>query len=167
MATGDLIGILNSDDWYEKEALSTVIKEHNNTPDADILMGAIRIFNGNQRIIKKAKDRKYKTSRDFNHPAMFVTKKCYEDVGNYKIDNVHDDYGWYLKAVKMKKIVSIIDKVLTNYYIGGIGSIKSLKNTINRIGMKYAVYKDNKYSRLYVLECFFQEFAKYLLIRKI
>ena len=38
LSTGDLIGILNSDDWYEKEALSTVIKEYNITPDADILM---------------------------------------------------------------------------------------------------------------------------------
>ncbi len=164
LASGDIIGILNSDDWYEDDALSAVA-EATGTKKADIYMGAINIHNGNQLIVKHARNRKYKTSRDFNHPAMFVTKACYADVGGYEIGNVHDDYGWYLKAAKMGKDTVIIDRIITNYPTGGIGSKKSFKNTCNRIGTKYEIYKRNGYSRLYFLECVAQELAKYILLK--
>lgn len=166
IATGGLIGILNSDDWYEDNALHIVSENYNNNPGFDIFMGAIRILNGNQRIIKKARDRRYKTSRDFNHPAMFVTKKCYEEVGDYKIHNIHDDYGWYLHATKEGKKILIINEILTNYPTGGEGSKKSLINSAKRIGNKYQIYKDNDFSALYLLECFLQEMFKYLLLSK-
>ncbi len=166
MATGELIGILNSDDWYEDDTLSIISEKYKNNPDADILMGAIRILNGNQIIVKKARDRSYKTSRDFNHPAMFVTKECYKEVGDYKIGNVHDDYGWYLKAKKNGKKVQIIDEILTDYPTGGEGSRKSFYDTVTRIGKKYLVYKENEYSFLYFGECFFQEIAKFIILKR-
>ncbi len=164
MASGDVIGILNSDDWYEENALN-IVAEYVDKFQSDIYMGAINVWNGNQLIVKHSKDRKYKTSRNFNHPAMFVTKKCYEQVGKYGIENVHDDYGWYLKACKMNKKITIINEVLTNYPTGGAGSKKSFKNTLKRIGTKYKVYKDNGYSCLYYFECAIQEIAKYILLR--
>lgn len=166
MVTGELIGILNSDDWYEDDTLSIVSEKYKNNPDTDILMGAIRILNGNQIIIKKARDRSYKTSRDFNHPAMFATKECYKEVGDYKIENVHDDYGWYLHAVKEGKRIQIINEILTNYPTGGEGSQKSLRNTAKRIGKKYQIYKENQYSCLYLIECFFQEVAKFIILKR-
>ena len=80
-ATGDLAGVLNSDDYYDPCAIEAVEKLRREN-DFDILMGAIRIHNGSsQIIIKHAKNTHYQTSRHFNHPAMFVTKQCYSDVG--------------------------------------------------------------------------------------
>ena len=165
MADGDLIGILNSDDWYEPDALSTVAQTYDEHPEADIIMGAIRIYNGDSVIIKHARDRRYRTSRDFNHPAMFVSRDCYNEIGNYNTGNVHDDYGWFLKAMKADKKLVITDKVLTNYPTGGAGSVKSFKNTLHRIGTKYEVYKQNDYSRFYYIECVVQELGKYLLLK--
>jgi hypothetical protein len=86
-------------------------------------------------------------------------------VGLYGIENVHSDYGWYLKALKMGKKVTIIPQVLADFYIGGWSSKKSFKNTLERIKTKYQVYKENGYSRLYYFECFGQEIAKYLLLK--
>ena len=165
MASGDLLGLLNSDDWYEPEALETVAGTFAGHPDADIVMGAIRIYNGDHTFIKKARDRRYKTSRDFNHPAMFVTSECYRQVGPYGTGNVHDDYGWYLRAMKRGCRTVTTDSVLTNYPTGGAGSYKSLKNTIERIGTKYKVYKENGYSKFYFLECVVQELGKFLLLK--
>lgn len=164
LASGDLIGMLNSDDWYEANALKAVAKSYEEK-QADIYMGAINVINGKQSIIKHAKDKMYKTSRNFNHPAMFVTKECYERMGNYEIGNVHNDYGWYLKACKNQVSTAIIDEVLTNYPTGGAGSKKSLKTALDRIGTKYEVYSRNGYSRLYYIECVVQELAKYLLLK--
>lgn len=165
-ATGEYIGILNSDDNYDDNALAIVEKAIADT-GADIYMGAIRIHNGESQIIEKhARNTHYQTSRHFNHPAMFASKNCYEAVGDYKLGNVHADYGWFLKALKMGKKVEIIPDVLADFYIGGWSSKKSFKNTMERIGTKYRVYKENGYSRLYYFECFAQEMAKYLLIRE-
>lgn len=164
-ATGEYIGILNSDDNYDDNALAIAEKAIAAT-GADIYMGAIRIHNGESQIIEKhAKNTHYQTSRHFNHPAMIASKKCYRDVGEYKLGNVHADYGWYLKALKMGKKVEIIPQVLADFYIGGWSSKKSLRNTLERIGTKYQVYKENGYSRLYYFECFAQEMGKYLLIK--
>lgn len=164
MATGEIIAVLNSDDWYEKDAIGSVMQSVSEG-DADIYMGAINVINGSQIIKKYAKDKKYKTSRDFNHPAMFVRTECYEQVGLYRLGNIHNDYEWYLRANKMGKTVRIIDTIITNYPTGGAGSVKSLKNTIKRIGTKYEIYKENGYSRLYFIECFVQEIAKYILLK--
>ena len=164
MASGDIIGILNSDDWYEKDTLNIVFnacKYHK----ADIYMGAIKLYNGNHVIIKYAKDRKYKTSRNFNHPAMFVTRDCYRSVGNYDKGNIHSDFGWYLRAIKRGMNLYVIGDVLTNYPIGGLGSKKSLSITMARIKTKYDVYEKNDYSKLYFIECCMQELLKYFLMR--
>ena len=164
-ATGEYIGVLNSDDNYDDNALAIVEKAIADT-GADIYMGAIRIHNGESQIIEKhAKNTHYQTSRHFNHPAMLASKKCYEDVGEYKLGNVHADYGWFLKALKLGKKVEIIQDVLADFYIGGWSSKKSFKNTMERIGTKYRVYKENGYSRLYYFECFAQEIAKFLLLK--
>lgn len=164
-ATGTLIGILNSDDYYAPLAIETVENLYWKN-DFDILMGAIRIHNGSSQIITKyAKCMPYQTSRHFNHPAMFVTKQCYGEVGAYKLGNVHADYGWYLRALKMKKNVLITNVVLADFYIGGWSSPKSIHSTVDRIVSKYAVYRENGYSRLYWFECVIQEIGKFILLK--
>ena len=166
MATGDMIGILNSDDWYEKKALEIVNHYVKENPKADIYMGAIYIHNGNSIIRKNAGYRRYyQTSRDFNHPAMFARSKAYQAVGDYINGNVHNDYGWYLKALKMGLDVFIVPEVITNFMIGGVSSKKSFRNTLKRIRLKYQVYRQNGYSRLYMIECTLQELVKFVLIR--
>ncbi len=166
VATGDIIGLLNSDDYYEKSAIEILQREVEND-FADIYMGGIYIHNGSQIIRKYAKfSNHYQTSRNFNHPAMFATKKTYNEVGDYLIGNVHNDYEWYLRAQKMGKKVHIIPEIMTNFVIGGVSSRKSFKNTIKRIGLKYEVYERNGYSKLYMIECIGQELAKYVLMKR-
>ena len=97
---------------------------------------------------------------------MFVTKKAYREVGDYIVGNVHNDYEWYLRALKMGKKVCIIPENMTNFVIGGASSRKSLKNTLKRIGLKYEVFERNGYSRLYMIECIGQELAKYVLMKR-
>ncbi len=165
-SSGDIIGLLNSDDYYEKNALEVLIRETESTP-ADIYMGGIFIHNGPQIIRKYAKySSRYQTSRNFNHPAMFATKQTYNEVGDYIIGNVHNDYEWYLRALKMGKKVHIIPDLITNFVIGGVSSRKSFKNTLKRIGLKYEVYERNGYSKLYMVECIGQELAKYVLMKR-
>ena len=40
--SGEIIGIINSDDWYLKNAIKTVEEEFNKHPDIDILYSSIQ-----------------------------------------------------------------------------------------------------------------------------
>ena len=166
LSSGTIIGILNSDDWYDSETLAYIQMAFCENTDADIIMGAIYLHNGEQTIIKRARKSLIITSRHFNHPAMFVRRECYQDVGDYDNENIANDFDWYLRALKKEKKVVFAKKALAHFYIGGISTKKSFRNTIKKIGVRYRVYRKNGYSWLYFLECAFQELVKYCLIRE-
>lgn len=165
LAKGDIIGYLNSDDWYEPNTVFLVRKTFEKNPGTDIVMGAMYIHNGDQIITKKPKKSFYVSSRNYNCPALFVTKDCYRDVGDPDERTVYADFDWYLRALKKGKKVVFLNDVLTNFLIGGISTQKSFRQIPDKIKERYAVYRDNGYSRFYIFECIFQELAKYCLIR--
>ncbi len=166
LATGTVIGILNSDDWYEPNTSAIVQKLMDRNPDTDILMGAVRIHNHEQKIIKKIKKSPWITSRNFNHSAMFVKKKCYEEVGSYDISMLYADFDWFLRAMKKGRKISYTREILSNFSVGGISTRKSLKQVLYRIKDRYRAYHNNGYSRFYMGECILQEAAKYCLVRQ-
>ena len=163
LATGDVIGIINSDDWYEPDALKTVAdtfeKEH-----CDLMYANIRMHKADgSTFIKKAKMRKFETSRDWNHPTTFVAAKLYKQ---YPFRNlgIHDDYGFFLQMKKQDRNIVIIDKVLANFHMGGASNRKDIKAAIKRIKDRYRYcYRINGYSRWYLIECVAIEAAKFLL----
>lgn len=121
-ASCPIIGILNSDDWYEPETSEKIQKMMEQHADADIIMGAIWIHNKDQMIKKRIRKSLWVTSRNFNHPAMFVKKQCYEDIKEYDTSIFYADFDWYLRAVAQGKKVIFTDEVLTNFSIGGIST---------------------------------------------
>ena len=73
LATGDVVGILNSDDWYEPDALK-VVAETQEATGFDMMYANIRLIKENgDSILKKARLKKYITSRHWNHPTTFLT----------------------------------------------------------------------------------------------
>ena len=64
-ATGDVIGILNSDDWYEKETLQTVADTFRRE-NCDLMFANIRMHRADgSTFVKKARLRSFQTSRDW------------------------------------------------------------------------------------------------------
>lgn len=75
MAHGEIIGIINSDDWFENDAAQIAAAYYLKCP-YDILMCSVYRWKGKNKISKKIPHvRRYKTSTDFCHPGMFVTKR--------------------------------------------------------------------------------------------
>ena len=163
LATGDVIGILNSGDWYEPETLQTVTDTFHET-DCDLMYANIRIHKQNgTSFIKKAGTRRYETSRDWNHPTTFVKAELYK---KYPFENlgIHDDYAFFLKMKKQNRHIQIVDKVLANFRMGGASNQRSLKAMRKRVRDRYVYcYRANGYSRWYLLECLAIEIAKFLL----
>lgn len=163
LAEGDIIGILNSGDWYEDNTVKTVTKVFDKK-QCDLVFGNIRLHRvKGGTLIKKARIRKFQTSRDWNHPTMFVRAELYKK-NPFLCKGVHDDYGFYLKMVKQDVKITILDRVLANFEMGGISNNKSLKSAKKRIMDRYQwCYRINGYSRWYMLECILTETAKMIL----
>lgn len=160
--TGDFIGIINSDDWYETNAIETMAelyeKEHFDMAYADI-----RMHNGNGTFIKTASNPKMVTSRTWNHPTQFVSSEIYSKK-LYKNETVFDDLDMLLWIHKNNYKISTVNKVLANFTMGGASNNeKRLGEVIKRIRTKGEIYKNNGYSALYVIDAAAIEIAKMIL----
>lgn len=164
LATGEIIGILNSGDTYEPNTISTAVKTFAET-GCDLLFGNITINKANGKSFqKKARQRKfYQTSRGWNHPTMFVRSELYKQ---YPFANkgIHDDYAFYLKMRKQNRKIVVVDKLMAGFYMGGVSNRKKVRAAWRRIQDRYQYcYRDNGYSRWYFLECVFMETVKWIL----
>lgn len=163
LAQGEIIGLLNSDDTYEPDAVGTVVETFQ-AEECELMFANIRIHKQDgSSFIKKARLRNFQTSRDWNHPTTFVKAELYKE---YPFRNlgIHDDYGFYLQMKKQNRKIVTVDKVLANFRMGGASNHKSLKAAKKRISDRYKYcYRINGYSRLYIIECIMIEAAKMLL----
>ena len=160
MATGDVIGILNSDDWYEPDAVETVLTVFGKG-GCDLLFSDIRLHRADGScFVKKARLRRFQTSRDWNHPTMFVEAGVYKG-HPFRNRGIHDDYGCYLQMVREGYRVRTLGKVLANFRMGGVSNRKSLREALGRIRDRYVwCYRANGYSRWYLVECIATECVK-------
>ena len=163
MATGELVGIINSDDWYEPIAVETAVAAYEEDP-YDLFYADINLIKANGTVIvKRSRLDKYPSSRHWNHPTTFITKKTYDEQGLYRCETVYDDFDLILRLRRAGKKVCIKNVVLANFRTGGASNEKNVKKCIQRIKARYGYYRRNGYSRLYIFESVAMEVAKFIL----
>ena len=161
---GDLIGIINSDDWYEVNALERMVDTYRET-HFDMFYADLRILreqkNGlfTEMMIKHSALKSPVVSRDWNHPTTFVTRDIY-DRYRYKQDSIHDDWDLVLRIRNDGCRIAILNEVLANFRYGGISNQKSIKSSFKRGRERYHIYRENGFSRLYLFECIWVELVK-------
>lgn len=166
-AKGELIGIINSDDWYEENALQRVAEVYEKNP-FDMFYADLRIWqedaqgNLKEKMIKHSRMRKLAVSRDWNHPTTFITKNVYQEF-QYKLESVHDDWDLVLRIRKAGFKIVILNEVLANFRMGGASNEKDLKKCLARGKARYYIYRNNGYSRWYWWECVAIEMVKWVL----
>lgn len=161
MAKGELIGIINSDDWYEPEAVECAVL-HYIKNSYDLFYADLRIINADgSSFIKKSRNNGWVTSRYWNHPTTFIPKRIYESY-QYRMETIHDDWDLILRIRKDtgRNAVCVVNEVLANFTRNGVSHEKSIKKAMQRAKIKYRIYRNNGYSRWYVVECFGMEIAK-------
>lgn len=162
MASGDVIGLLNSEDTYEPCALQTVAETFART-DCELMFANIRIHKPDgSSFVKRARQRRFQTSRDWNHPTTFVRADVYK-ANPFRNLGIHDDYGFYLQMRRQNRRIVTVDEVLADFRMGGASNRKNLKAAGKRIMDRYKYcYRINGYSRWYLAECVFIEAVKML-----
>lgn len=159
LAMGDIIGMINSDDWYEPCAVETVLLTYRDEP-FDLFYADLRMhMSGGKTFIKHARYRRYATSRDWNHPTTFIRKEIY-DRFKYRNETIHDDYDLILRLRKAGVRIVVRNTVIADFTMNGTSHERSIKKAMDRVRIKYGIYRDNGYSPLYFFECFMVEAAK-------
>ena len=161
-ASGDIVGIINSDDWYETDALAVVADAYMKQP-FDLFYADIRMIRPDGRsFVKHSKNRAYATSRDWNHPTTFIKRSIY-DRFLYRNETIHDDYDLILRLKKEKVRITVVNKVLANFRMNGVSHAGSAGAALKSIGIKYKIYRQNGYSPLYLFECVIVEAGKLII----
>lgn len=161
-AEGEIVGIVNSDDWYEPDAVGTAIRLHDREC-YDVCMCALNLWRGDRRWVKRPKIRQYKVSRDLCHPSMFVTLGTYRRIGLYSRELFYGDFDFWLRLFKRDVKITVSDQIVTNYAMGGVSNQKTIPKMVMRIRERYKAYRNNGYSKLYLFESVFAEAVKMIL----
>ena len=160
--SGDIVGIINSDDYYEPEAVE-VMQDIFEKTGCDLAFADIRMHMTNgYTFIKKARVRKYTTSRDWNHPTQFVSSEIYKKY-RFKCRDISDDMDLYFRIKKAGYKIVAVNRVLANFTMGGVSNRIPFSEVKERIARRYRIYRENGYSRFYILECVAFEIIKYIM----
>ena len=161
LANGDVIGQINSDDWYEPIALETVANKFMDDP-FDLFWSDLRILKKTGNIIKKARIRKVVSTKDWNHPTTFIRAEVYKN-NPYSLISMYDDFELILRLRKQGVKMAVENKVLANFVFGGMSTQKDFKDTMRRIKLSCNNYKINGYGLPYFIDRVVIEMAKFIL----
>lgn len=162
-STGEIIGLINSGDWYEPIAVQTAAEAYQK--DAyELFYADINLIKADGSLmVKHSRNDRFPTSRHWNHPTMFVPRKTYDELGLYRCEGIHDDFEFFLRARRAEKKITIAPQTIANFVTGGASNSKSFAKCKARCLDRYRDYRLNGYSRLSILECVGIEAAKFIL----
>jgi len=139
LATGDVIGILNSDDFFEdSKVISNVVSHFNSEPEVSLVFGDVVFVDplNTQKITRFYGSNKFRPWKlRFGwmppHPATFIKKSAYEKIGLYSLQyKISSDYEFFIRMLMVHKLAYIrINKVLVRMRAGGI-STSGIKSSL-------------------------------------
>lgn len=135
---GELIGIINSDDWYEPDAVARIVEASDRNAEVDIFDGILRVYKGDAPQYLKGNYFENLENDMPPHSTCFVRKRVYDSVGLF--DQTYRsaaDYDFLLKGKRRGVKFLCIPFVLSNFQLGGISStLRGLTESV-RIDRKY------------------------------
>lgn len=153
MASGEIIGIINSDDFYELDAVEQVMQCSKECP-YQILYGFTRaIRNGIEDTIFILSPQFLK-ERMISHPSCFISRKVYERFGAYDVRYKSvADYDFMLRVKDENDVVFIpVYKLITNFRTGGMSSTREAYLDLVELQKNYQMISKWKYIKIRILD---------------
>lgn len=165
-AHGEVIGMVNSDDYYEDKAVEIAARAYAKT-GFDLFYSDVVIFNGigGRPLIKHARRmRHYYSTRFWNHPTTFIPKRIYDKRMYQESYRYYADWEMVLWIYRHYKKIAVVNIPVSNFRIGGETAGGNIGKCASKIKERYRAYRDNGFSRLYLLECIGMDFFKDMLL---
>ncbi len=151
IATGDIIGILNSDDFYPHANVIEKVVKTMSASDCDAVYGDLVYVDAHHatKVLRKWIAGGYNKKQFYNgwmppHPTFFVKKEVYEKYGNFNLQfKSSSDYELLLRFMFLNDIkVKYLPGVLVHMRAGG-HSNRSLRNRIAAHKEDYRAWSSN------------------------
>lgn len=156
LATGEVIGILNSDDIYANENVLSTIASTFEKNKCDATYGNLIFMDAEtmkipQRIWKSAHG-KIKNGWHPAHPTLYVNKEVYNKIGLFNLEfRIAADYDFMLRMMLDKDIkLQYIDEYIVYMRHGGT-STDGMKGYIKNLKEANKVLKTNKIKHPYIV----------------
>lgn len=120
MSAGTLIGIINSDDYYEDDAVENIVR-HMTDDKYQVVYGYCRLIKNNS-IMGILKNRhEALVQRMIPHPTCFVTRQVYRDFGLFlTVFEIAGDYELMFRLYHSGTVEFIqVKEIIANFRVGG------------------------------------------------
>jgi glycosyltransferase involved in cell wall biosynthesis len=146
LATGDVVGILNADDFFfSTDTLTKIAAAFINKPELDATIADIVFVNeANTRILRHYEAKKWRPAKFAwgympPHPSFFCKRRLFDTLGYYKTDyKIAADYELLIRYLYVNKIkYKYLPIITTRMRMGGVStknvnSILTLNKEIKR-----------------------------------
>ena len=145
LATGDMVGILNSDDiLYDQNVFDLINKSFAKNIDG-VYSNLVLMNNDFTKITRNFKSKKITKKKGFHppHPTLYVKKDIYNKYGNYNINyKIAADLDFMYRIINNNVNLKYIDSYFVKMRTGGL-STNGLKGYYKNFKESYKVLKNN------------------------
>lgn len=136
LAKGDVIGVLNADDYFADAQVLGNIAGCFAEGNADVVYADLDYVDSMGSVVRKWRSGKYKYDR-FNfgwmppHPTFYAKRKLFNDLGLYNIDyGSAADYELMLRFMYLNRVtICYLNKVIVKMTVGGVSN-RSFNNRL-------------------------------------
>ncbi len=164
IASGDIIGLLNSDDKFTNVNVLSSVVENFKFYNCEIIFGNITFINCNNKIIRHYNSKYF---RPFlfrfgfqpAHPTFYTYRKNFIKYGNYDSSfKIAGDFELMLRFLHIYKLTHVfVDINFVTMRLGGASN----KNILNKIILNHEILKSLKFHDIYTNYLFI--YSKYLI----
>ncbi len=153
LAEGELVGITNSDDWYEDNALEVMWDKFTDGKvdrSNSMIYGIERVWKDGKIFNLQRRGASYISESVLPHSTFFVANEVYKKHGAFDLSvKVLADYDFICRCVSRGVDLEEVDVVISNFCLGGISSSYfDFYSDFYRIKHKYGFISDKKYNEL-------------------
>jgi glycosyltransferase involved in cell wall biosynthesis len=159
LANGELIGIINADDWYEINTFQKVAKAYSENHEVDLICGNMQYWEGSRRAkLSFANLGRLKKEMSLNHPTIFISKVGYTKFGSFDLDyRLASDYELALRFYINNAKIIVIDSILANMRLDGM-SDKNWSIALKEVFLIKKSYFNSTKIKIEYIEIFIKEY---------
>ena len=140
LSSGEIIGIINSDDWYMEKAVEKVVNSYISHPETDIFFGdCMVVLEGiDFAFLRRGCLSRLLEEMSINHPTCFITRSAYDKWGKFDTDfKFAADYELALRFYFSGAKFLYIPEVLAFMRKGGASESIKVHLDVFRIYLRY------------------------------
>jgi len=151
-AKGDLIGLINADDWYEENIFNQIAQQYLETGSNHVIYGMLRIFQDEEFYAMVGNSIRILQEDTIMHPSCFIPLKFYNTFGTYNSFYKYSaDYDLILRYVNDGVKFSFIEKPIANFRRGGISSLPDAEREKYKVRVRHHLISKTEYALRIIL----------------